>query len=160
MVMPQSLLLRIGLAIVVLVVVAGGCTYYEHTRMQEIVDAEKLNVLRAEAETQIAKANEQLAQDVAKGLRDEVESLHAAASAQPAPSVRCRTSSPTVSTATATSTPVGTSGGVLQTELGHDTGDIGAALYAKADEADIVAAGLRACKAWADGVARGHPDTK
>lgn len=158
--MPQSLLVRIGLAVLVLVVVAGGCTYYEHARMQEIVDAEKLNVLRAEAETQIAKANEKLASEVTEGLRSELEALHHVAAVQPAPSVRCRTSGPTVSTATTTGVAVSAPTGVLQTESGHDTGDIGVALYAKADEADIVSAGLRACKQWADGVARGHPDTK
>jgi hypothetical protein len=133
---PYLLYIRIGIFAVVLCLIVYLGLVVRGWRQDSLA----LDGVRQEMAALIA--SQAASQAASKGLQDEIQNLRAAR--KPAPSVRlCRTAKP-VPKAGAGRDGAATGAGELPQEAGSD---IGPDLYGLADEADELAARLRACQA-------------
>jgi len=133
---PYLLYIKLGIAVLVL----GICAVFAYKVHSWHADALQLESVRQDMAALVA--SQKASQAASQGLQNELQTLRNAR--KPAPSVRvCRNPNPVPQSGSGRDGPTPGAGSVPQ-EAGPD---IGSDLYGLADDADELAARLRACQA-------------
>ena len=131
----------------------GWAARHYHDKYQPEIDAAHTERDNALEQVRLARQDQVIANKASKGYQDELAKLHEVAAATPAPIVRCVRRKPSQAGPVPDADSAGGSGGAApgtgplpQTD-GPDH-DIGAPLFALADQCDALSAQLRGLQGW------------